>query len=337
MVDLINAPTDFKEEFIAGLAAAQARYLRRVPNAAGVMANGVPKAGQVSIINGGGSGHYPTFAGIVGEGMMSASVIGDVFTSPSGEQVYRVAKAAEGGAGVLLCYGNYSGDVMNFDMAAMRLADDDIAVETVLVTDDVASGGPDERHERRGVAGGFYVYKCVGASAARGDDLATVKRIGEKANARVRTYGVAFDGCTLPGQHEPLFTVAAGKMEMGLGIHGEPGVEIGALRPADDIASLMLERILADTPDGIDKDTSTRVAVLVNSLGRTSPEELFVLYNSVQRLLENKVEIYRPIVDQVVTSLDMAGCSLTLFWLDDELQELLEAPCSTPAYTHTGG
>ncbi len=222
---------------------------------------------------------------------------------------------------------------MNFDMAAMRLADDGIAAETVLVTDDVASGGPDERHERRGVAGGFYVYKCVGASAARGDDLATIKRIGDKANSQLRTYGVAFDGCTLPGQADPLFSVEPGKMEMGLGIHGEPGVEIGSLRTADEIAGLMLERILADKPDG----AGGRAAVLVNSLGRTSPEELFVLYGSVQRRLQGEVDIYRPIVDQVVTSLDMAGCSLTLLWLDEELQELLEAPCSTPAYTHVGG
>ena len=333
MANLVNDPTDFKEELIEGMAAAYSRYWRRVEGAAGLIARGAPKKGRVSVINGGGSGHYPTFAGVVGEGMMSASVIGDVFTSPSGEQVYRVAKAADGGAGILFCYGNYSGDVMNFDMAAMRLEDDGVEVQTVLVTDDVASGGPDEREKRRGVAGGFYVYKCVGASAARGDDLATVKRIGDKANARARTYGVAFAGCTLPGKSEPLFTVDAGEMELGLGIHGEPGVEIGELRPAREIADLMVERILADTPEG----TGNRVAVLVNTLGRTSPEELFVLYGSVHKKLRGDFDIYRPIVDQVVTSLDMAGCSLTLFWLDDELQELLEAPASTPAYTHTGG
>ena len=333
MANLVNDPTDFKEEFITGMVAAYSRYWQRVPDAAGVMAHGAPKEGQVSVINGGGSGHYPTFAGIVGEGLMSASVIGDVFTSPSGEQAYRVAKAVDGGAGILFCYGNYSGDVMNFDMASMRLEDDGIEVETVLVTDDVASGGPDERHERRGVAGGFYVYKCVGASAARGDDLKTVKTIGEKTNSLIRTYGVAFAGCTLPGKSEPLFTVDEGKMELGLGIHGEPGVEVGDLRPAHEIADLMLERILADTPDNV----GNRVAVLVNSLGRTSPEELFVLYQSVHKKLSGDFEVYRPIVDQMVTSLDMAGCSLTLFWLDDELQELLEAPASTPAYTHIGG
>ena len=333
MANLVNDPTSFKEELIEGMVAAYSRYWRRVPNAAGVMAHGAPKAGRVAVVNGGGSGHYPTFAGVVGEGMMSASVIGDVFTSPSGEQVYRVAKAVDGGAGILLCYGNYSGDVMNFDMAAMRLEDDGVAVETVLVTDDVASGGPDERRERRGVAGGFYVYKCVGASAARGDDLKTVKRIGERANSRVRSYGVAFAGCTLPGKSEPLFTVDKGKMELGLGIHGEPGVEVGELRPAHEIADLMVERILEDAPQGVDN----RIGIIVNTLGRTSPEELFVLYQSVHKKLQGDFDIYRPIVDQVVTSLDMAGCSLTLFWLDDELQELLEAPASTPAYTHIGG
>ncbi|CAN5902983.1 hypothetical protein BH24DEI2_BH24DEI2_08690 [soil metagenome] len=244
MANLVNDPTDFKEDLIEGMAAAYSRYWTRVPGAAGVMAHDVPAPGRVSVVNGGGSGHYPTFAGVVGAGMMSASVIGDVFTSPSGEQVYRVAKAVDGGSGILFCYGNYSGDVMNFDMAAMRLEDDGVEVETVLVTDDVASGGPHERHERRGVAGGFYVYKCVGASAARGDDLKSVKRIGDRANDRVRSYGVAFAGCTLPGKSEPLFTVAPGKMELGLGIHGEPGVEIGDLRPARDIADLMVTRIL---------------------------------------------------------------------------------------------
>ena len=333
MANLVNDPTDFKEELIEGMVAAYSRYWRRVEGAAGVIAHGAPKKGRVSVVNGGGSGHYPTFAGVVGEGMMSASVIGDVFTSPSGEQAYRVAKAADGGAGILFCYGNYSGDVMNFDMAAMRLEDDGVAVQTVLVTDDVASGGPDERRERRGVAGGFYVYKCVGASAARGDELESVKRIGEHANSRVRTYGVAFAGCTLPGKAEPLFTVEKGKMELGLGIHGEPGVEVGELRPAHDIADLMVERILADAPEA----AGNRVGVLVNTLGSTSPEELFVLYKSVHQRLKGDFEVYRPIVDQVVTSLDMAGCSLTLFWLDDELQSLLEAPASTPAYTHIGG
>ena len=333
MANLVNDPTDFKEEMIEGMAAAYSRYWKRVPNAAGVMAHGAPKEGQVSVINGGGSGHYPTFAGVVGEGILSASVIGDVFTSPSGEQVYRVSKAVDGGAGILFCIANYSGDVMNFKMAGMRLEDDGVEVESVIITDDVASGGPDEREKRRGVAGGFYVYKCVGASAARGDDLQTAKRIGDKVNERIRTYGVAFAGCTLPGQSEPLFTVDEGKMELGLGIHGEPGVETGDLRPAHEVADIMLERILADAP----KDVGNRVGVLVNTLGRTSPEELFVLYKSVHEKLGGDFDIYRPRVDHVVSSLDMAGCSLTLFWLDDELQELVEAPANTPAYTHIGG
>ena len=333
MANLVNDPADFKEELIEGMAAAYSRYWKRVPNADGVMAHGAPKKGHVSVINGGGSGHYPTFAGVVGEGMMSASVIGNVFTSPSGEQAYRVSKAVESDAGILFCIANYSGDVMNFNMAGMRLEDDGVGFDSVVITDDVASGGPDERDKRRGVAGAFYVYKCTGASAARGDNLEEVKRIGDKVNERIRTYGVAFAGCTLPGQSEPLFTVDEGKMELGLGIHGEPGVETGDLRPADEIAELMVERILADAPE----EVGNRVGVIVNTLGRTSPEELFVLYQSVHKKLSGDFEIYRPIVDQVVSSLGMAGCSLTLFWLDDELQELVEAPASTPAYTHIGG
>ena len=175
MTKLINDPSDFKEDMIAGMVRAHHKHMKRVPNAAGVMAHGAPQTGKVSVINGGGSGHYPVFAGLVGTGMMSAAVIGDVFTSPSGEQAYRVAKAVASDAGVLFSYGHYSGDVMNFDMASMRLEDDGIAVDTVLITDDVASAPSHERGERRGIAGGFFVYKALGASAERGDSLADVK------------------------------------------------------------------------------------------------------------------------------------------------------------------
>ena len=209
---LLNEASAFREEMISGYAAAYGRYLQRIPGASGVLANGAPRPGHVSVIVGGGSGHYPAFYGLVGQGVASAAAIGDVFTSPSGEQCYRVAKAAESDAGILFTFGNYSGDVLNFGMAETRLRGEGIDARTVLVTDDVLSARPEEADRRRGIAGGFYVFKTAGAAAARGDTIAEVERLTRHANARVYTAGVAFAGCTIPGQEDPLFTVAPGQM-----------------------------------------------------------------------------------------------------------------------------
>ena len=222
---------------------------------------------------------------------------------------------------------------MNFDMAQARLRDDGIDCRTVLVSDDVLAAPPEEVEKRRGIAGGFYVFKIAGASAARGDDLDTVEALARRANARVRTVGVAFAGCTLPGQSAPLFTVAPGQMEVGLGIHGEPGVRTSELLPAREIAALLVETILADAP----ADAGSRAAVLVNGLGATQYEEMFVLFKGVSELLARAgIETHEPMVGEFVTSLDMAGCSLTLFWLDDELRELHDATAITPAFTRVG-
>jgi dihydroxyacetone kinase len=298
-----------------------------------VIAAGAPAAGKVSLIVGGGSGHYPAFFGLVGAGMASAAVIGDIFTSPSGEQAYRVGKAADGGAGILFTFGNYSGDVINFGMAEERLRADGIDCRTVLVTDDVLSALPAETHRRRGIAGGFYVFKSAGASAARGDDLATVERLAQHANNRVRTVGVAFGGCTIPGQGEPLFTVEPGRMEVGLGIHGEAGIRTAERVPATELAALLVEQIMADAPP----NAGGKVAVLVNGLGATKYEELFVLYAGVAPLLSQAgLEVHETNIGEFVTSLDMAGCSLSLFWLDDELTELHDAAAACPAYTRFG-
>jgi len=330
---LFNDPRSFREDLIGGYVAAYSRFVRRVPDASGVMAVGAPKAGRVAVITGGGSGHYPAFCGVVGEGLASGSVIGDVFTSPSGEQAYRVARAVDGGAGVLFTFGNYSGDVMNFGMAEMRLNLDGIGCRTVLVTDDVLSAPPDEIGKRRGIAGGFYVFKAAGASAHRGDDLATVEALARRTNDWTRTVGVAFEGCTVPGHKEPLFTVDPGRMEIGLGIHGEPGIRDSELLPAREIARLLVDTILADVPPGI----PGKAAVLLNGLGATKYEELFVLYNDIAPLLsEAGVEVHEPLVGEYVTSLDMAGCSLTLHWLDSELQSLHDATAITPAFTRIG-
>ena len=329
MTRLYNDPADFREELIEGFVAAYGRLVQRVPNASGVMVR-APQPDKVAVIIGGGSGHYPAFCGYVGPGLATAAVMGNIFSAPSAEQVYRVTKAVAGAAGVLYSYGNYSGDVLNFDMAQMRCEDEGMDVRTVLVTDDVASAPRGQEEERRGIAGDFYVFKLAGASAARGDSLDEVERLALKTNARTRSFGVAFAGCTLPGQRAPLFTVDAGQMELGLGVHGEPGISTGEMRPAREVADLLLDTLLADVPEG----AGSRIAVMLNGLGSTKYEELFVLYKDVhRRLLAEGLELHDPIVNEMVTSLDMAGCSLSLLWLDDELAPLLDAPCTTPAYT----
>ncbi len=332
MTRVFNEPTAFRDEMIDGFVAAYSRFVRRVPDASGVMAVGAPIAGKVSLLVGGGSGHYPAFCGLVGKGFADGAVIGSIFTSPSTEQIYRCTKALDSGAGVLYSYGNYSGDVMNFGMAEMRCRSEGMDVRTVLVTDDVASATPDAIEDRRGIAGDFYVFKVAGASAARGDNLDTVEAIARHANAMTRSFGVAFAGCTVPGQSVPLFTVDADKMEVGLGIHGEPGIRTADMLPARDIAELLVDTLLADSPP----DAGSRAAVMLNGLGNTKYEELFVLFGDVHKCLaEAGIDVYEPLVGEFVTSLDMAGCSLTLIWLDAELQALHDAPTATPAFTRS--
>jgi dihydroxyacetone kinase len=333
MKRITNDPTSFKDEMVEGFVAAYGRYVRRVPNASGVMAVGSPKRRKVSVLIGGGSGHYPAFCGVVGEGLANGAVIGDIFASPSGEQVYRCTKALDGGAGVLYSYGNYSGDVMHFGMAEMRCRKEGMDVRTVVVTDDVASAPRGKEDERRGIAGDFYVFKVAGASAARGDDLDAVEEAAIRANDATRTLGLAFGGCTLPGQSEPLFTVEPGKMEVGMGVHGEPGIQTSDMLPASGIAEMLVERLLDDAPE----NAGNRVAVIMNGLGTTKYEELFVIFRDVGRLLgEAGLEVHSPEVGEIVTSLDMAGCSLTLMWLDEDLKELHDAPAETPAFSRGG-
>ena len=329
MTHLTNDAETFKDDLVDGLVAAYSRYVERVPDASGVQRRGGPVPGKVSLIIGGGSGHYPAFAGTVGAGMAAAAVVGDVFTSPSTEQAYRVGRALDGGAGVLFSFGNYAGDVMNFGVAEQRLRADGIDCRTVLVTDDVASAEVGELDKRRGIAGDFVVFKVAGAAAERGDDLDAVERVARHANDRTRTLGVAFAGCTVPGADEPLFTVEAGQMEVGLGIHGEPGVSTSAMVSARELVPMLLDPLLEERPDGADG----RVAVIVNGLGATKYEELFCLSASLfPALAEAGLDPVLPEVGELVTSLDMAGCSLTLCWLDDELEELWAAPADTPAF-----
>ncbi len=333
MARVVNDPATIREDIIAGFVSAYGRLVRRVPDAAGVMAVGAPQDGKVSVLIGGGSGHYPAFCGMVGPGMADVAVIGDIFASPSAEQVARCTRAVSGGAGVLYTYGNYAGDVMNFGMAEARCRAEGIEIRTVLVTDDVASAPPDQWEDRRGIAGDLFVFKAAGASAARGDALADVEALTRHANDWTRSFGVAFGGCTLPGQAEPLFTVDPGRMELGLGVHGEPGVSSSPLLPAREIAAMLVATILADAPPGV----GSQAAVLLNSLGSTTYEELFVLHGDVDRCLrEAGVEPYEPIVGELVTSLDMAGCSLTVMWLDADLRALRDAPATSAAFTQLG-
>ena len=329
MTFVYNDPATFKDDVIRGFAAAYGQYVLRVEGASGFVRAGGPLDGKVSLVIGGGSGHYPSYSGVVGTGFADGAVLGDVFASPSAEQVYRVCKAANGGAGIVLGFGNYAGDRLNFGVAADRLVAEGIETRIVYVTDDIASAGPDEPGLRRGIAGTFTVYKIAGAAAEEGADLTEVERIMHAANDATFSFGVAFDGCTLPGADAPLFTVARGQMDFGLGIHGEPGISSAPWMSAKELAGQLVEKVLAERPAG----ASGRAAVVLNGLGSTKYEELFTLYGDVSELLEaGGVESVGPEVGELVTSLDMAGCSLSVTWLDDELERLWLAPADTPAY-----
>ncbi|WP_030257998.1 dihydroxyacetone kinase family protein [Streptomyces violens] len=338
-----NAAT-FREDWLEGLADAYARTLRRVPGTFGVVGHHAPRPGKVAVVIGGGSGHYPAFAGLVGPGLADAAAVGDVFASPSAEQIYRTARAADGGAGVLMSYGNYAGDVMHFGLAARRLAAEGVPVRTVLVTDDVASGPPpvegqeiDPSRDRRGVAGDFFVFKVAGAAAERGDDLEGVTALAARANAMTRTFGAAFSGCTLPGASEPLFTVNSGTTELGMGIHGEPGLRTTRSLTATELADELVDNLLPELPP-LPEGAGDRVAVLLNGLGRTKYEEMFVVFRQVnRRLKEAGLTPFRPEVGEFVTSFDMAGVSLSVMVLDEELAELYDAPCDSPAFRSLPG
>ncbi len=329
MTHLYNDPADFRAEVIDGFSVAYGRYVDRVPDASGFVRRGGARAGKVSLIVGGGSGHYPSYAGIVGTGLADGCVLGDIFTSPSTEQIYRVAKAADGGAGIVLSFGNYSGDRLNFGAARERLVAEGIDTRIVYVTDDIASAEPAQADQRRGIAGTVVVYKVGGSAADAGADLDTVERLMRAANDTTFTFGVAFSGCSFPGAAGPLFTVEPGLMELGLGIHGEPGVRAEPWMKADRLAALLVGAVLKERPAG----AGARAAVILNGLGATKYEELFVLYGSVhRRLVDADVEPLLPEVGELVTSLDMAGCSLSVAWLDDELEEYWTAPVNTAAF-----
>jgi len=334
MKKLINAPENVVEEMLEGIYLAHKDQVEYVNDDLHcyVAKNKVP--GKVGIATGGGSGHLPLFLGYVGEGMLDGCSVGDVFQSPSAEQMFEVTKRIDAGAGVLYIYGNYNGDIFNFNMAAeMADFEADIKVETVIGADDVAApapASPEEKNIRRGVAGIFFVYKCAGAAAKQMMDLSEVKRVAEKASANVRTLGVALSPCTVPKVGHPTFQIKEDEMEVGMGIHGEPGIRKGKLRPVDQIVDEMLEKIIPDIPF----KKGDQVAVLLNGLGATPLEELYVMFRRVHQVLsEQGISVHRVYTGEYATSMEMAGASISLLKLDDELRGLLDSPAHTPFFT----
>lgn len=330
MTRLTNDPKQFAADAVAGFVAAHPDHVVSVHG--GVVRATASPAGEVAVVLGGGSGHYPAFAGWVGTGMAHGAVCGNIFSSPSASQAYSVIRAADNGGGVILGFGNYAGDVLHFGQAAERLRAEGIDVRIVTVTDDVASGPADEPALRRGIAGDLLVFKVAGAAAAEGLDLDEVERLTRHANDRTRTLGVAFDGCTLPGADAPLFTVPDATVAVGLGIHGEPGISEAPLGTAAEVADQLVDGVLAEEPERGAAGYTGRVAVLLNGLGATKYEELFVVYGRVaERLTEAGLTPVGVEVGEHVTSLDMAGLSLTLMFLDEELERLWTAPVDAPA------
>ncbi|RWN65232.1 MAG: dihydroxyacetone kinase subunit DhaK [Mesorhizobium sp.] len=322
---IINDGNRTVDEMLEGILEAHPRHLKSAEGSPrSIIARDGPRQGKVGLVIGGGSGHEPTFLGFVGKGLADAAAIGNVFASPPPDPILECAKAASGGAGVLFMYGNYAGDVMNFDMAAEMAAMDDIEVRTVLTTDDVASAPRDQRQKRRGVAGNFFIFKAAGAACDRMLSFDECERIARKANDHTFTMGVALSPCSLPQTRRPNFEIGPDEMEIGMGIHGEPGIARGKLKTADEITDEILDKIF----DEMAPSRGDKVAVLVNSLGSTPLMELYIMNRRVKRRLDDiGVSVHATWVGNYCTSLEMAGASVTLMHLDDELQTMLDHPC----------
>lgn len=333
MKKIINKPENYVNEMLEGLYIAHPDLIKYTGDDVRCLVTANKKEGKVGIATGGGSGHLPLFLGYVGRGMLDGCSVGDVFQSPSAEQMLAVTKEIDSGAGVLYIYGNYNGDIFNFDMAA-EMADFEhgIRVESVVAGEDVASAGPaskGEKNTRRGVAGIIFVYKCAGAAADAMLDLDEVKRIAEKAAANVRTMGVALTPCIVPRVGKPGFTIGDDEMEIGMGIHGETGIRRGKLEAADKIVDEMLDKIVNDMPYA----EGDEVAVLVNGLGATPLDEQYIVTRRIDRFLKEKgIKVHRYYVGEYATAIEMAGFSISLLKLDEELEGFLDAPAQTPFF-----
>jgi len=330
MKKILNQPADFVPEMLDGLLKA---HPDKLAYAAGdvhcIVRADSPVSGKVALATGGGSGHLPVFLGYVGKGMLDGCAVGDVFASPSAEQMFEVTRQIHGGKGVVYIYGNYGGDVMNFDMAAEMASMEDIEVRTVLVKDDVASAPRAEAGRRRGVAGMVFAFKVAGAMADKGGSLDDVARVAEKILAGTGTMGVALSPVTVPRAGRPTFSIGENEMEIGMGIHGEPGMKRETLQTADEITQRMVSAIAAD----LGLASGDRVAVMVNGLGATPPEELYIIYRKVHEMLSGMgVKVHRPYVGEFATSMEMAGASITIARLDDELAALIDHPAHTPFF-----
>jgi dihydroxyacetone kinase-like protein len=328
MRKFLNDPENLVPESLAGLAAAHSDLLRYDPENQILVSKFAPKQGKVSLISGGGSGHEPMHGGFVGIGMLDAACPGAVFTSPVPDQMLAATKAVDGGAGVVHIVKNYTGDVLNFKMAAEEASDEGIKVESVLIDDDVAVQDSLYTAGRRGVGATVLTEKIAGAAADRGDSLEAVATTARRVNERARSFGVALSSCTPPSKGSPMFDLPDGEMEYGIGIHGEPGRRRGPIATASEIADVMTEAVLADlkAKDGAD------VLVFVNGMGGTPLIELYLLYGEIEkRIRAAGLKPARNLVGTFITSLEMAGGSLTVLELDNDLTALWDAPVQTPA------
>jgi len=325
MKKLINDPYAVVDEMLDGFVRAHGDLVKRLPGAKGraIVRVEAPRRGKVGVLFGGGSGHKPAFIGYLGRGGADGVAVGNVFASPPPEPAIIASRAISGGAGIIFSYGNYSGDVMNFDLAAETLAEEGIEVRTVLVTDDVASAPKGHEDDRRGIAGDFLIFKVLGARAEEMASLDDVEAAGRKANANCRTMGVALSACIVPAAGAATFSLGENEMEIGLGVHGEPGMQRGPIEAADDVATTLVKKILEDLPLA----RGDRVAVLVNGLGATPYSELYILFRRVAQMMDERgIVIHKAFVGEYVTSLEMAGASISLMKLDDELARLIDAP-----------
>lgn len=327
MKKLINDPAKYVDEVVEGLCAAHPETFSVAGATSRMMHRTTAATGKVGVVSGGGFGHIPVFAGYVGEGLLDACAIGDVFASPDMNPMLESVQFANSGQGVLCVVGNYGGDRMNFDMTREMAEMDDIETSAVIVADDVASAGPDEAEKRRGVAGIVYVFKIAGAAAEEGQDLQATTAVTQRAADNCRSIGVALSSCTVPQAGKPTFEIGDNEIEIGMGIHGEPGVWRGELKPVDEVTDELLGHLTTDRP----LTAGSRVSVLVNGSGATPIEELYLVFRRLQSNLSDMgVEIVSPMVGNYATSMEMAGASITIMTLDDELERLLKAPANNP-------
>ena len=330
MKKLINDPDDVVDEMLDGMTAAHPDRLSRLPDTQVLVRDDGPVGDKVALVTGGGSGHEPTHAGYIGDGMLDGAAAGDVFSSPTADEFEELIGACDAGDGVLAIIKNYEGDVMNFETAIELAEMEGVEVESVVVNDDVAVEDSLYTSGRRGVCGTILVHKAAGAKAAQGGDLSEVKRVAEKVIDNVGTMGTALTSCVTPEKGEPTFDLGDDEIELGIGIHGEPGTERTEAMPADAVTERLTDAVL----DDLDLDAGQEVLTIVNGMGATPQMELFVLNRRLQELLgERGFETYDAWVGDYMTSLDMAGASITVCAVDDELKKLFDAPADTPALT----